>query len=429
VTFSDLTATAVSGTKSALVSIPVPAPLNMPPVIVNLSGVIDNIKPTVVLTLPADGDQNWPATNRPHVTFSEPVTGVSTTTFTIKDAGGVDVGGTPGVDATGKLVDYTLPAAGLISGTTYTATLTSGITDIAGNALTQVVFSFKAGAAVTTPPSVISTTPLDNSTSAKVSDSITVAFAGSVDPNTVNATTFFLSEGVTGSVSYDQTTKTAILKPDKPLEFFHSYTATVKGGATGVLSLAQKPMAADKTWKFLTNGAPSAPSLFLPTDQATGVAVPVQFQWVKSKDLDGEPVSYHLWYCTNPGFLGCSPVEIASAATTTAASAGSALHGTLAGLGGYGAGMLLAGFAIVGGVRSRRKIFFFIAVLAISAMATAACGKKTETVAVPVGVDPATLMSKSVSGLKPGTTYWWKVVADDGNGALIESENRSFTTL
>ena len=188
-------------------------------------------------------------------------------------------------------------------------------------------------------------------------------------------------------------------------------------------------MAADFTWSFFTNGAPSAPSLFLPADGATGVALPVQFQWVKAKDDDGEPVTYHLWYCTNPAMLGCTPVDIAVRLPLRHASAGSSLHDTLAGLGGYGAGMLLAGFAIAGGVRSRRKIFFFIAVLAISVMAAAACGKKTETVAVPVGVDPATLVTKSVSGLRSGTTYYWKVVADDGNGALIESETRSFTTL
>jgi hypothetical protein len=250
-----------------------------------------------------------------------------------------------------------------------------------------------------------------------------------VDPNKVNATTFFLSDGATGTVTFDPATGTAILKPNKPLEFFHKYTATIKGGAAGVTSLGQIPMATDFTWSFLTNGAPSAPSLYLPEDLATGVAIPVQFQWVKAKDSDGEPVSYHLWYCTNPSMFGCTPVDIASSTTTTAASTGSSLHNTLAGLGGYGAGILLAGFAIAGGVRSRRKIFFFIAVLAISVMAAAACGKKTETVSVPVTPDPATLMLKSVSNLKSGTTYYWKVVADDGNGGLIDSETRSFTTL
>jgi hypothetical protein len=428
VTFAE-GAPGVNGTKSALVSFPVVTPLSFPPVTVSLAGAIDSISPTVVTTIPADGGTS-PANNRPHVTFSEPVTGVSSTTFTIKDAGGVDAGGTPTLDATGKLADYALPASNLTPGKTYTATLTTGIADLAGNPLVAKVFSFTASAADTTAPTVSSTTPANNTDGVKVSDPIIATFSGSVDPNGVNATTFFLSEGVTGSVTFDPATGTAILKPNKPLDFFHKYTATIKGGAGGVASLGQVPMAADFIWSFFTNGAPSAPSLFQPEDLAIGVAIPVQFQWVKAKDADGEPVAYHLWYCTNPSMFGCTPVDVASSTTTTAtASAGSSLRGTLAGLGGYGAGILLAGFAIAGGVRSRRKIFFFIAVLAISVMATTACGKKTETVSVPVAVDQSTLMTKSVSGLRSGTTYYWKVVADDGNGALIDSETRSFTTL
>jgi hypothetical protein len=87
--------------------------------------------------------------------------------------------------------------------------------------------------------------------------------------------------------------------------------------------------------------------------------------------------------------------------------------------------MLLAGFAVMGGVRSRRKIFFLVAALLLSGMAVTACGKKSSESAAPT----ANLMTKNVTGLSPGTTYFWKVVADDGNGATTESaEIRSFST-
>jgi hypothetical protein len=416
----------VFGLKSAVVSFPVTTPLNKPPVVVNLTGVIDNIAPTVVSTLPVNGDQGWPLNNRPHVIFSEPVTGISSTTFIIKDAGGVDVGGTPTL-AGGTIADYALPAGNLQVNATYTATLTPGITDLVGNPLAQVVFSFKTTVADTVAPTVQSTTPAKNATGVRVNDPITATFAGTVDPGDVNATTFFLSDGVTGAVTFDHLNGTATLKPDKPLEYFHKYTATVKGGATGITSLGQVPMAADFTWSFLTNGAPDAPALYLPADGTTGVTLPVDLKWIKVTDIDGEPVTYKLWYCTNPAMLGCTPVDVAESTTT----ASSSLRDTLAGLGGYGAGMLLAGIAVVGGVRSRRKIFFLIAVLAISGMAVTACSKKTETVTVPatqVGVDQSTIMTQSVSNLKSGTTYWWKVVADDGNGALVESATWRFTT-
>jgi Big-like domain-containing protein len=403
----------VNGTKSALITFPVTTPLSMPPVLINLAGAIDNIPPTVVTTLPADGATNWPANNRPHVTFSEPVTGVSNTTFTIIGPTG-DVGGTVTPDPTGKLYDYAQPAGQFVSGATYTATLSSVITDIAGNPLATTTFSFKAGAADTTPPTVSATTPGDNATDVSVNSPITVTFLGSVDPNTVNETTFTLSEGVTGSVTFDPANRTAIFKPASPLAFFHSYTATVKGGAAGVKSLGQVPMVADKTWTFFTNGAPNPPQLYSPADGAKLPGTSVDLQWIKAKDADGEDVTYHVWYCTNPGFVGCNPVD---------APASPSLHDTLAGLGGYGAGMLLAGIAIAGGVRSRKKLFFFIAILLISGMAVTACGKKSDD---NPGIDPATISTKTITGLHAGT-YYWKVVADDGNGAQIASETRSFS--
>jgi hypothetical protein len=425
VNFSEA-APGVFGAKSAVVSFPVTTPLNRPSLVVNLAGSIDNIAPTVVTTLPTDGDQSWPLNNRPHVIFSEPVTGVSAATFIIKDAGGVDVGGTPTL-AGGTIADYALPAGNLQVGVTYTATLTTGITDLVGNPLAATSFSFKTTVADTVAPTVKSTTPVKDALGVRVTDPIIATFAGTVDPGDVNATTFFLSDGATGAVTFDTLSGTATLKPDKPLEFFHKYTATLKGGASGITSLGQVPMAADFTWSFLTNGAPAAPTLYQPADGTTGVAVPVDLKWIKTTDEDGEPVSYHLWYCTNPAMLGCTPVDVTGSTTT----ASSSLRDTLAGLGGYGAAMLLAGIAVAGGVRSRRKIFFFIAVLAISGMAVTACSKKTETVTVPaapVGVDQSTVMTQSVSNLKSGTTYWWKVVADDDNGALVESATWKFTT-
>jgi Big-like domain-containing protein len=430
VTFSEPTATAVNGAKSAVISFPNTAPANKPPTALNLSGAIDTIAPTVTATLPANNAINVPANNALTATFSEPVTGVSNTTFTLDGPAGA-VTGVVAIDPANKVATFT-PDANLQSDQTYTGTISSSVTDLVGNPLgataaaplgKNFVFSFATTNPNTTAPTVVATDPADNSTGARVNDPITVTFneAIQLNPLSINATTFFLSEGVTGSVTYDPVTRTATLRPAKSLDFFHKYTATV---TTGVKSLGGVPMAANVTFSFLTNGAPSAPDLFSPEDGATGVALPVQFQWVRSTDIDGEPVTYNLWFCTNPGFLGCNPVQV----TSTTVTAGSSLRNTPAGLGGYGAGMLLAGFAIVGGVRFKRKIFFFIAVLAISGMMVAACGK-TKTNTVTATPDPSTLITKSVSDLKPETTYYWKVVADDGNGALIESETRSFTTL
>jgi hypothetical protein len=51
----------------------------------------------------------------------------------------------------------------------------------------------------------------------------------------------------------------------------------------------------------------------------------------------------------------------------------------------------------------------------------------------PGGTNPITLTadetSATVTGLATGTTYFWKVVADDGKGGLASSETFSFKTL
>jgi fibronectin type 3 domain-containing protein len=49
-----------------------------------------------------------------------------------------------------------------------------------------------------------------------------------------------------------------ILNPSVDLEAGATYTATVKGGASGVKDLAGNPLASDKTWSFST--AVSAPT-------------------------------------------------------------------------------------------------------------------------------------------------------------------------
>jgi hypothetical protein len=417
VTFSE--SPGVNGTKSALISFPVTTPLNLPPVTVSLSGAIDTVAPTITLTAPVNNAQGWPANNRLHVTFSEPVTGVSSTsTFTLVGPAG-DVGGTVTMDPTGKIADYAQPAD-LTPGAAYTATLTTGITDIAGNPLRATVafptgqnfvFSFTAGAPDTTAPTVSATTPSKNSTDVPVTTPITATFASAVDPNTVNETTFTLSDGVTGSVTFDQTTRTAIFKPSQPLGFFRAFTATI----SGVKSLGQVSMTAPYTWTFFTNGAPNPPQLVSPVDGATVAGPTVDLQWIKSKDVDGEPVSYHVWYCTNPGMVGCSAVDVLASLS---------IRKTLAGLGGYGAGILFAGIAIVGGVRSRKKLYLFIALLLISGMAVTACGSKSSNAPA---TNPATIATQHVTGLHAGSTYYWKVVADDGNGAQVQSETRSFT--
>jgi hypothetical protein len=430
VTFSEA-APGVNGAKSAVISFPITSPLNQPVVFVNVVGAIDNIPPTVLATTPADKAVNVPGNNAITATFSEPVTGVGVNTFTLSTAAtagapGAAVTGTVNFDAASNTATFT-PSANLPVNAVNTVTIVggaAGITDLVGNPLAQnTTFSFTTTSADTTPPQVVSNVPAIDALQVGITNAITVTFNEPVLPITVNATTFTLSGAVTGSVTYDPQTRTATFTPDRPLAYHQKYTVTV---AAGVKSLGKIPMAADFTWSFTTNGAPTAPKLFAPLDAKTGIDTTVDLQWIKSTDPDNEKLTYHVFLCTDQAMVNCPPVDVTFSNNSTAARSASSRSASHAGSGRFGSGFLLVGFAIAGGVKSRKRVFYMIAVLLLSGMAFTACGSNSSTPAAPA--PPAGLLTKSVAGLKAATKYYWKVVADDGNGATAESETWSFTT-
>lgn len=430
VNFSEA-APGVNGVKSAIVSFPVTAPANRPPVVINVSGAIDNILPTVVSTIPADNAVNVPSNNAITATFNEVVTGVSAATFTLSGPGGA-VTGTVSFDEASRTATFT-PSANLIIDAAHTATITTGIVDLAGNALAQdFVWSFTTTLPDTTPPAVVSSTPAVSEAGVPTNQAISVVFNEPVLAATVNGTTFTLSSeagAIVGAVAYDTQSRTATFTPSQLLAVDHAYTVTVN---TGVQSLGGVTMAADFAWTFATTAAPTAPQLIAPAAGQTGIGTSVGFQWVKSADSDNDAITYHLFYCTNANFVGTE----AGCTTPVTVAQSRSLGAALAGLGGYGVGLLLAGFAIVGGVKSRRKLFFLIAALLISGMAVTACSDNNGV--APAGssdqpvitdpADPAQLVTMNVAGLTPGRVYYWKVVADDGKGARTGSETRTFTT-
>ena len=105
-------------------------------------------------TVPVNGATGVPVGNKLTVTFSEVMdrATITTTTFTLKQ-GTTPISGT--VDYSGVTAVFT-PASNLAASTTYTATITTGAEDLAGNALTaDYVWSFTTGAAPdTTRPTV-----------------------------------------------------------------------------------------------------------------------------------------------------------------------------------------------------------------------------------------------------------------------------------
>jgi hypothetical protein len=213
----------------------------------------DTTRPMVISTDPANGATNVALSKIVSATFSEtmnPLT-MNTTTYLLKQ-GTTIIPGT--VTYSGVTAVYH-PTNVLLAGTIYTATITTGATDAAGNALaTNYTWSFTTGfAADTTRPTVISTNPANGASNVDLNKIITAVFSEAMNPLTINSTTYLLKHGaiaVTGVVSYLGTTATFI--PSGILLSGTVYTATI---TTGVTDASGNAMAANYTWTFTTGVA------------------------------------------------------------------------------------------------------------------------------------------------------------------------------
>jgi Bacterial Ig-like domain len=117
----------------------------------------------------------------------------------------------------------------------------------------------------TTAPAVDGVAPAEGATGVSRADNVEATFSEAMDPATLSTTTFTLTKQgsatpVAATVAYDEATKKATLDPSADLDPSATYTATLKGGASGAKDLAGSSLAADKTWSFTTQAALAAPS-------------------------------------------------------------------------------------------------------------------------------------------------------------------------
>ncbi|MFN8556295.1 MAG: NPCBM/NEW2 domain-containing protein [Dehalococcoidia bacterium] len=111
----------------------------------------------------------------------------------------------------------------------------------------------------TAAPTVTGVTPLDGGTAVPLTATVTATFSEWMEPSTLTGTSVTLvpagaSTPLPASLSYDGIGRTVTLRPTNPLAGGTSYTATVRGGPTGVKDLAGNPLATDRTWQFSTGG-------------------------------------------------------------------------------------------------------------------------------------------------------------------------------
>ena len=172
-------------------------------------------------------------------TFSEPVQGVSTTTFTLRNTKtGSLVPATVVLSAVGTSATLT-PQEPLAGRTNYTATLVGGpsaIRDLAGNPLATTSTSFLAEADKT-PPTVLSRTPAPGATGVPAGARIEVVFSERV--RGVTGSTFRLTNAATGALVQARITlsadgRTATLTPRAKLPAGQRFRVALTDGIRDV---------------------------------------------------------------------------------------------------------------------------------------------------------------------------------------------------
>lgn len=240
----------VTGAKSLTTGLPMAAPFVWH---FTTGGVTDTIRPRITHTAPMTTIPGptlaVPGNSAITAVFTESMAPASITgaSFSVTGPGATVVAGNVTYVAGSKMAVFA-PTAPFVSGTTYTATITSAATDSAGNQLagnqlalpaaSNYVWTFTAAAPEITPPTVILTAPAHVAINVPVNGAVHATFSEDMDPLTVSAATFTLQTTglplgapLTGQVNYDPLTRIATFTPAVSLLGNTQYTATITNGA------------------------------------------------------------------------------------------------------------------------------------------------------------------------------------------------------
>ena len=206
---------------------------------------------------------------------------ISTSTFTLMN-GLTPVVGTVVYDVANNIVTFS-PLSSLALGATYTARITTGAKDLAGNALEPGIianpWTFKTTTAPPVAPTVTTVSPTNTATGVAINAKVLVTFSVPMTAASLLAAgTIKLvdpkGDQVIASVAYDVASKTATLTPGAGLKNNTIYTATV---TTNAKDTAGTALANAFVWSFTTSLTPdtTAPlvTLTAPSNEEQQVAV------------------------------------------------------------------------------------------------------------------------------------------------------------
>ena len=167
------------------------------------------------------------------------------------------------------------------------------------------------------------------------------------------------------------------------------------------------------------NDSPAALVLASPADGATNLDTTVTFVWKVTTDPDGDPLNYRISICENDPSASCPSTLVAAAEKVID-------FANIENL----VSLVLFG-TVLGGIGLRRRKWLVITLTGfaiIGLLSNCGGGGGSSGDGGGGGPPPVAEMDHTEAGLKPATTYYWKVSASDGIDT-VESATQSFTTL
>jgi hypothetical protein len=370
--------------------------------------------PTVISTMPANAATGVPISQVLSATFSmtmSPAT-LNAATFTVTGPGGAAVTGT--VAYSGVTATFA-PTGVLAYSTVYTATITTGATNLAGTSLpASYVWTFTT---IAPPPLlVVSTTPANGATGVPISQMLSATFNEALNCATLAspAATFTVkgpgltavagTAGCAGAV--------ATFTPSNSLAVNTLYTATIN---TGAKSLTGTPLAANYVWTFRTIPVPTPPTVIstVPANGATGVPINQALSATFSAAMTPASISSTTFTLTGPGAATVTGVvtyvaagSVATFVPTTSLTPSTAYTATITtGAMDLGGTALASnyGWSFTTGAVSSGTPPTVIATIPLTG-ATAVPLNQIVSATFSTAMDPATISSSTFTLTGPGTT-------------------------
>ena len=162
----------------------------------------DTIAPTVLGVAPPNNQQNVGLNGLVVVTFSEPINPITANSNAVSLSYGspsTAISTSVSFNSTNNQVTFT-PTAPLPPSTTITVAITSGVQDVAGNAVTPQSTTFKTAATADTVVPTITVTPLNGATNVPTNSVVVIQYSEPINAQTVSPSYYYLYDTPSGQI-------------------------------------------------------------------------------------------------------------------------------------------------------------------------------------------------------------------------------------